>query len=300
MRKSLVPTIRQPRSSGGIWNRWVDALSEFELASASKSHCRLGKTDLILRHVPIATDSIGRASVVEYAMRQYQDYAKAIPVIALVLAIVALLLTLVAEFMRPASMGLLSSVLSSLCSLAIACAAIVGLRSWKRQAGRQLAQQFMRQMLILQNRVRDADLEGSAATKALSALIGAKGLLVDPPWNTRERVLDRVVNGLQEKRDAFLSAKLDFEVALAEVQASGWTEVADDGDQAVAIAELVNLQLVALRSMAHVWRDVERVAEPERQKASLGDRDKAFDETAARFRMVVEAEKRILATYLSL
>lgn len=210
-------------------------------------------------------------------MRWYREHADTIGVFLVPVAFLVVLASLMSVLLSPSARAVLATVLSSVGTLLVAIAAILGLRTWKRQASRALAQRLLRAGLVLEDSAQDSASQGSISAKVLASLIDEEGKLLKTPWSTRMEVLARIEGSLEDKRSDLQRAKLEWSIAVEEARSSSWLSVADKAIRVSAVAELLSAQLDLLRTMAGVWQHVDQVATPEERKMGLKSQEEHFN-----------------------
>ena len=236
------------------------------------------------------------------AMRWYREHADTIAACLALLASVVLLASLVSVLLSPSARAVLASVLSSVGTLLVAIAAILGLRTWKRQASRTLAQRLLRAGLVLADSVQDSAIQGASSARVLAGLIDNEGKLVETPWSTRMEALARIEGGLRDKRSDLQRAKLEWSIAVEEAKSSSWLSVADEAVSVSvsAMSELLSAQLLHFQTMAGVWQHCDRVAMPEKRKMDLKSKEEYFDRTPKEIGAAVEQFRLALRPHLGL
>ncbi len=233
-------------------------------------------------------------------MRWYRKYSDVLAASVLILAFATALASLTALVRSPVMRDVLTAVLPSIATLVIAAAAILGLRTWRKQASRTLAREVLRAAWVLKDRARDAATSGRGTSRTLPSLVDSSGMFIDTPWGSRTALVAAVLDDLRARRGEFLQAKLDWVVACEEVRTSAWVHVAEAADQVTALAERLSTQLMYIQSLAGVWRTAERVAEPEKQRSRLKEQEGRFDEAADGISEAVQKVQEILRGHLGL
>lgn len=233
-------------------------------------------------------------------MRWYREHSDTLADLLLLTAFLAVAASLIAVLLSPSLRDVLTRVLSSVGTLAVAITAILGLRTWRRQASRALAQRLLRAALALTDRALDAAMSGGSSDVALSSLIDDQGMLIDSPWAPRTEVLGAVVRELKEKRDGFLRAKLDWTIALEEARSSAWIGVAEEGDKVSVLAESLSVQLQQVQAMAGLWLHVGRVGSPETRRTELKEQEGYFDAAPKDVSTAVKRLQQTLRLHLGL
>ena len=220
--------------------------------------------------------------------------------ILLFVSSVVVLASLGATMLDVTSRAILLDVLSAVGALLIAITGLVGLRTWRRRASRELAQRVLQAALTLRDRAHDWSISGSSGAKALASLVADSGEIIDSPWATRDEVLWKIVADVEASRRSLFTAKLAWAVALEEARASSWEHVADVGDRLTTYVELFNAQLARVQSMGTVWVHCSQVAEPAKKKAKLQQLGKHFDEVTAQIGNAAGEVQENLGRYLGL
>lgn len=192
------------------------------------------------------------------------------------------------------------TVLPSASAFVVAIAAVSGLRSWKHQASRRLAQRSLRAGLILENNAQDSAKISADSARTLAHLFDEEGKMIEPRWSSRREGLERIASGLKDSRQDLLRATLEWSIALEEARASAWLEVASQGLKVSEEVEILQTRVLALQSMASVWCHLETVAEPQKRRQSIQSEKEYFDGVLVDIQSALQRFRDTLAPHLGL